>query len=237
MSTLGFEAQQEPGLFTKVSRQAAAAGREARRRQLFPLKYAIPDDPNHQRYTTISYRIDATELAKDVSEDLKKGEHAHFVLELADWGIVGLEIFAESAATAFLAIGSPLLAMVGNFLALGMPYMEINKELAVRWSRTGLSRGVVLGADGRRPRYITEMFPVTDAGTEKIARASYKLGLVVGYAEGRVLSQNQRRIFWRDLVLRLNDPRFHGPIANWTRLQWSQWYVSVAATFSRDHLK
>jgi hypothetical protein len=235
MSTFEFEAQpwqaEQEGVLTQL-------GREARRRHLFPLAYAIPDDPNHLRYTTIAYRLDATGLVKEVADDLKKGERGHFLIELAHWGIVAGEIFAEtSALVGLLSIGAPVLAMFGNFLALGMPYAEINKELAVRWSRTGLSRGVVIGADERRARYLHGMFPVTDAGPSRIARGSYKVGLVVGYAQGRVLSKNQRAIFWRDLKLRLNDPRFHGPVANWSHRQWLDWYVSVAAVFSRDHLK
>ena len=235
MSSLGFEAQpwqaEQEGVLSQI-------GGEARRRALFPLAYAIPDDQNHQRYTTIAYRLDATALVRDVAEDLKKGERAHFLIELAHWGIAAGEIFAEASALAgLLSIGAPVLAMLGNFLALGMPYAEINKELAVRWSRTGLSRGVVIGADERRASYLHRMFPVTDAGPSRIARGSYKVGLLVGYAQGRVLSKNQRAIFWRDLKLRLNDPRFHGPVANWGHQQWSAWYVSVAATFSRDHLK
>ena len=167
MSTFEFEAQPWQAEHEGVVSQS---GREAVRRSLFPLAYSIPDDPNHQRYKTIEYRLPATALVREIAEDLKRGERAHFLIELADWGIAAGEIFAEtSALVGLLSIGAPVLGMLGTFLALGMPYAEINKELAVRWSRTGLSRGSQ--SDGSWPRSRSTM-PVipSAAAASRVAR-------------------------------------------------------------------
>jgi hypothetical protein len=205
----------------------------------------IPNDPNYRKFIPIEYRLNAKQIVGEVAQDIKsRGESAHFWLELIHWGIIGAEIFAEaSLLVAGLAIASPILGLVVVFLGLGVPYLKAAEEIAAQWSATGFSRGVVMGADGRRAKWVKDFFgndyfPPNHAFPKgrSIAIANYRVGLLVGYVNGRVLSQNQRTIFWRDLGHRLGDQSYRGATSQWSRREWIDWYITAAAIFRRDHL-
>ena len=69
-----------------------------------------------------------------------------------------------------------------------------------------------------------------------IAIANYRMGLLVGFVNGRTLSEHQRAIFFKDLGRRMGDQSHRGPQGKWTRKDWIDWYVTAAAIFRRDHL-
>jgi hypothetical protein len=214
----------------------------------FALARVIPDDPNYRKYVPINYRLNAKKIVGEVAQDLSsRGKSAHFWVDLAHGGMTVVEmseLVAEASILAgVLAIASPLLGMVGVFLALGAPYVEEAEEIAANWSATGFSRGVVMGADKRRAHLVKDYFgndffprrPSFPKG-RSIAIANYRMGLLVGYVNGRVLSQNQRTIFWRDLGHRIGDQSYRGPTGQWKRRQWVSWYTDVASVFRRNHL-
>jgi hypothetical protein len=70
----------------------------------------------------------------------------------------------------------------------------------------------------------------------RVAIANYSAGLLAGYVQGRSLSERQRAIFWHDLRRRMGDQSYRGPREKWSRREWIDWYVTVAAIFRRDHL-
>jgi hypothetical protein len=224
-----------------------AVGRASRTPQgsPFALVRVIPDDPNYRKYVPINYRLNAKKIVGEVAQDLSsKGKSAHFWVELAHWGLVGAEIaFEASILVAGLAIAGPVLGLVAVGLALGAPYYEAAEKIAANWSATGFSRGVVMGADKRRAQLVKDYFendyfppnPYFPRG-RSIAIANYRMGLLVGYVQGRLLSPNQRAIFWRDLGHRMADQSYRGSSEQWKRRQWVDWYVRVAAVFRRDHL-
>jgi len=211
---------------------------------LSALARLIPDDPDYRKYIPLNYRLDAKKLVADVAQDLNaKGKSAHFWLELAHWGLTAAEIFAEVSALA-TGLGA-ILATGANFLALGEPYMEQAEEIAANWSATGFSRGAVIGADGRPIKLLREYFGSDYFKNNdwfppgrKIAMANYRVGLLVGYVQGRILRQtkNKLAIFWHDLGRRMGDQTYRGPKERWTAHDWRNWYIDSAAAFRRDHL-
>lgn len=218
-------------------------------RSTFALVQAIPDDPNDQNYTTIDYRLDAKQIVGDVAQDFSSnGKNAHFWVDLAHFGLTGAEIFAEllpyAAATTIsgLAVLGPVLAVVAVGLGLGAPYYEAGEKIAEDWSARGFSRGVVMGADERKAALLNDYFGndrVEDYPFEHghtIAVGNYKMGLMVGFAHGRLLSPFQRDIFWRDIGNRMGYQSYRGPNGKWSRSEWRDWYTTIAIIFRRDHL-
>jgi hypothetical protein len=211
----------------------------------FALASVIPDDPNYRKYIPINYRLNAKKIVGEVAGDLSsRGKSAHFWVELVHWGLVGAEIFAEaSTLVAGLAIAGPALGLVATGLALGAGYYEAGEEIAATESARGFSRGVVMGADGRRARLVqdyfgNEYFPPNHffPRGRSIAIANFRMGLLVGYVNGRTLSQNQRAIFSRDLGYRIGDQSYRGPTSQWGRREWINWYVDLASVFRGAHL-
>jgi hypothetical protein len=211
----------------------------------FALVRTIPDDPDYRKYVPLNYRLDAKKIVGEVAQDLSsKGKSADFWVELAHAGLTAAEIFAEtSALVGALAIAGPVLGLVATGLALGAGYYEAGEKIAADWSATGFARGTVMGADDSRASRVKDYFgndyfapnPQFPRG-RLIAMGNYKMGLLVGYAQGRRLSPNQRTIFWRDLGQRMGDQSYRGPSAQWQRREWIDWYVSVAAVFRANHL-
>jgi hypothetical protein len=165
-------------------------------------------------------------------------------VELGHAGLTAAEIFAEtSTLVGALAIAGPVLGLVATGLALGAGYQEAGEKIAADWSATGFARGAVMGADRRRASEVKDYFgndyfppnPQFPRG-RLIAMGNYKMGLLVGYAQGRRLSRDQRTIFWRDLGQRMGDQSYRGPSAQWQRRDWIDWYVSAAAVFRANHL-
>jgi hypothetical protein len=224
--------------------EGTVAPDRARLQAMFPLLRAIPDDPDYRKYVPIEYRLDAKAIVGELAQDLSKGKSAHVWVELAHWGTVGAEIFAEaSALVAGLALAGPILGVVGGFLMLGAGLQEAAEKIADNWSATGFSRGVVMGADKRRAGQLKETFgnlyfPPNYSFPQgrNVAIANYRAGLLAGYLQGRLLSTNQRVIFWRDLGRRMGDQSYRGPQEQWRAVDWSNWYTDAAGVFNRDHL-
>ncbi len=212
----------------------------------YPLLGAIPNDPDYRKHVPINYRLDARKIIAAVARDIKSsGEKAHFWIEMVHLGITAAEIIAEaSALVGLLAIASPILAVAGNFLMLGIPCMEAAREKGEQWARTGFSRGVVIGANRRSAKLLKDYFgndyfpPNPTCFQERgVAIANYKIGLLVGYVNGRLLCPNQHVIFWRDLGRRMGNQSYRSDQKRWGRREWLDWYVSAAAAFQKDHLR
>lgn len=206
---------------------------------VYPMMRLIPNVPFDRSKLPLTYRLDAKKIVGETAKDISQNGHkAGFVIEAAHWGIVALEIFAEAG---ILAIAAPMLAAVAGFLALGAGCAGVAEEVAKNWSARGYSRGIVVGANGRKARELKQRFgndccpPDNFCDTEKIAKANYLMGLFVGYMHGRMLCPNQREWFWRDLGHRMGDQFHLGPSTRWSDHDWTLWYASAAGTF-RAHL-
>jgi hypothetical protein len=219
---------------------------ELKQQRKVALRRAIPDDPDYRKYVPVEYRLDARAIVCDLIDDLAHGVGLEHALEAAEGVVAISEIFELVSALALFA--GPL-AAVNLFLSLGTPYLEAALHIAGQWSASGFSRGAVLGAERRAngipipPRQVRDYFGNQDVGKylgfdqgQAVGLASYRAGLLAGYSQSRLLSQNQCTIFWRDLGHRMGDQSFRGPQAQWAQLQWRDWYTDVAACFRRDHL-
>jgi hypothetical protein len=214
----------------------------------FALVRAIPDDPDYQKYVPLDYSLNAKIAVGEVAQDLKSnGASAHTYIELVHAGIELIEIFellsGAPALAGTLAVAAPLLSVVAIGYGLGAPYYEIAQGIAENWSATGFSRGVAMGADGRKANLVKDYFGNAYFSNNKflpngksIAAANYRMGLIVGYAQGRRLSKNQRAIFWNDIKRRMGYQSYRGASKGWNRTEWIDWYQTVANIFRRDHL-
>jgi hypothetical protein len=203
----------------------------------------IPDDPDYQKYVPLEYRLDAKRIVGDLAQDLQRGKSAHIWVELAHLGIAAVEIAAEtSTLVAGLGLAGPVLGMVGSLLAIGAGYQEAAEKIAEDSSASGYSRGVAMAANKRSVRLLREYFGnllFTNSffpEGAKVAKANHNAGLVAGYLHGRVLTDNQRVIFWRDLGRRMGDQSYRGPSAQWSSKDWRDWYTDAAGYFRRYHL-
>ena len=208
----------------------------------YPLLGKIPNDPDYQKHVPIDYRLNAKDIIGKVAQDVSKnGTRAHFIVDLAHFGILAADIFGLIGALGIA--GGALLMVVGNFLVLGIPCIESAEEQAKTWSTTGFARGVIMGANRRsisllRDYFGNDYFPPNNfcPQARNLAMANYKFGLVVGYVNGRVLCPNQHVIFWRDIGRRMGDQSYRGDPKTWSRAESIDWYVKAAATFQKDHL-
>jgi len=215
---------------------------------VFALVRAIPDDPDFQKYVPLDFRLNAKKMVGEVAQDLKsQGASAHTYIELAHAGIELTEIFellsGLPALAGTLAAVAPLLGVVAIGYGLGAPYYEIAQGIAENWSATGFSKGVAMGADGRKAKLVKDYFGNAYFSDNKflpngksIAAANYRMGLIVGYAQGRRLSKNQRAIFWNDIKQRMGYQSYRGASKGWNRTEWIDWDQTVANIFRRDHL-
>jgi outer membrane protein OmpA-like peptidoglycan-associated protein len=215
---------------------------------VYPLLGLIPNVPDYTGKLPINYNLDAKKLVGEVAQDISSlGHKAHFITEISHAGFTAVEIFELVGATGTLAgvltVLAPLTALLANFIALGAGYAQAAEILARDWSASGYSRGVVMGADGRKPVLVKEYFrnaccPKDNAfpAGRGIAIANYRTGLMVGYTHGRMLCPNQRAIFWKDLVNRMDNQSYRGPSAKWTARGWSDWYTDAAGAFRKAHL-
>ena len=206
----------------------------------------IPDDPDYQKHVPLRYRLNAKALVGEVAQDIStRGKKAHFWIDLVHGGIVAAEIFAEaSILVAGLAIAGPVLGLAGNLLVLGLPIAKAGQNIAARWAAIGFSRGVVMGADGRKARLVMDYFgndyfpedPAFPVHGRRVAMANYRMGLLVGYVQGRRLTKNQLAIFWYDLRYHMGNQSNRGSQKQWQRREWIDWYVEAAGTLRREHL-
>jgi hypothetical protein len=216
----------------------SATDARARRQRALPL--AIPDDPNYQRHVPIEYRLDAKQIVGELAVDLQSGKGTSFWVELAHAGLVAADILEAPALT--IAAGA-ILAAAAPLIAIGAAYQDAAEIVAKQYASAGFSRGAVMGADGRPPSLVRDYFgntqfdydPKLPNGRE-IRKANHGLGLIAGFGQGRMLSKNQRAIFWHDLGYRMGDQSYRGPMNTWARLQWVQWYIDAATAFSMHHL-
>jgi outer membrane protein OmpA-like peptidoglycan-associated protein len=211
----------------------------------YPLLGLIPNIPDYRKYVPINYKLNAKKIVGEVAQDVSsKGESAHFWIEMLHFGLIAAEIFAEtSILVAGLAIAGPVLTLAGGFLALGLSCLKPAEEAAARWSATGFSRGVVMGADQAPAQLVKDYFGNDYFEKDNfcpqvrdVRIANYKMGLLAGYVQGRLLCPNQLVIFWRDLGHRMGDQSYRGDSKRWARRAWIDWYVTVAATFTAHHL-
>ena len=188
------------------------------------LKFAIPDT---------GQEIDAEFV--DVFPVVLSAEEA--VLGIA-------EMFTESELIVALGETFPIVsAVIGQWFSLGAGYAAGRAAVAKDNMASGFSRGVVMGADGRKPALLQDYFwkfapdpNPFDEEAGRIGQTTYNQGLVAGFMQGRELNKAQRTWLWTDLGHRIGDESWRGEQSTWDRDAWVDWYITAAAGLRKDHL-
>ncbi len=132
------------------------------------------------------------------------------------------------------AIG--VVAMIGEFVAIGMGYYEAAEIIAEQASVRGYSYGVVMGAM-REQASMTKSFIMQHAPRNdffpaggKVEQDHFNAALLRGYAEGRELSSDQTAVLWDELI------RAGGTIFTPDGKPDRNFYIDAAARFRSLHI-
>jgi hypothetical protein len=163
---------------------------------------------------------------------------------------VGLGILEVAGPVALgFEIAGPLAAMAAFWIELGGAHQEAINSLIRDEMLSGFSKGVVLGADDRKPDYVKSNFvkhsPVRNSVYPEYGKKlqnAYNQSLAAGYAQGRKLldSKAQRSAFFEDLYSRMSvHPSIEfGPDQDaWGERDWVNYYINCAAVFRGTHLE
>ena len=160
-------------------------------------------------------------------------------------GAAGAGGFALQGTIGALAIDllGPLGAWVQVWIGLGGPYIEAKQYIADTEGRSGVSRGIVTGASGVSGQMVRERLgrdfqpknPWDESNTA-LAKNSYNFALIAGFVEGRRLSIEQRKVFWRALGSKMKNISTYSDPARWTRDEWISFYIDAATTYQRNYM-
>ena len=183
--------------------------------------------------------------------DNSVAHYVHYGLELVEAVEFGLVYFNAVHAAGLLGLGieiaAPVAGMAAVFIAIGSAHAEAINSNISHQMYSGFSRGVVLGADHRSVEYLKEHWvkwsPVSNAVYPEYGRKfqqAYNTALMAGYAQGKALTDEERKAFFKDLIARLpeNPTVTYGENSKeWSDRSWRDYYTETAAVFRRDHLK
>jgi hypothetical protein len=123
-------------------------------------------------------------------------------------------------------------------------YAEARDEIARDRLASGISIGVVMGADGRKPSLVESYFwensaetNVADEEAGRIAQNAYNLGIVTGYRQALELNQDQKATFWRDIGDLVGDTSYLGDSKSWDDRAGIDWHATAGAKFRGAHLE
>jgi hypothetical protein len=182
------------------------------------LKVPLVPDADASTISTVHYSLEAVE-AIDIVAGVGGGDALMGIVAAAGAGekILAAMEAAGEVAEGFLAVAAPLAAMAANFAMLGLGYAEARDEVARDRLASGISIGVVMGADGRKPSLLESYFwensaetNVADEEAGRIAQNAYNLGLVTGYRHALELNQDQKATFWKDIGDLIGDTSYLG---------------------------
>ena len=160
-------------------------------------------------------------------------------------GAAGAGGFALQGTVGALALEllGPLAAWVQVWIGLGGPYLEARQYIADTEARSGVSRGIVTGASGVSGEMVRERLGRNfqpknpwDEGATALAKNSYNFALIAGFVEGRRLSVEQRKVFWRGLGSKMPNIATYSDPARWTRDEWISFYIDAATTYQRNYM-
>jgi hypothetical protein len=204
----------------------------------------IPD-ADDSTISTVHYVLEAVE-AIDIVAGVGGGSALMAIVASAGASekiLAAMEVAGE-VTEGFLAVAAPLAAMAGTFVMLGLGYAEARKDIARERLASGISHGVVMGADGRKPALVKNYFweydpetNVVDEEAGRIAQNAYNLGLVTGYRQALELSDDQNKVFWKDIGRLVGDASYLGDSKDWDDRAWTDWYVTAGAKFRAAHLE
>jgi hypothetical protein len=156
-------------------------------------------------------------------------------------------VFVTSLIVEGLMIGGGIVAApAAMFVLLGGPHEAALNEIRKGLILDGLSRGIVLTADGRSPRYIrdhgwVQMWPINNIHYPQYGKqfqGIYNRALVTGIAHGQQFNEVARRNLFRWIGAQMRGTlaatEYNGNESeNWDDRKWYNYYRVCAAILQR----
>jgi hypothetical protein len=192
------------------------------------LRKGLPEAPSETGGKLIKYGlafVEALEYGFGVAETL------------GGMGLLGLGI----------EITGPIAGEALVLFEIGSAHAEALNSIVTDEATSGFSRGVVLGADHRSISYVKSNYvkwsPVPNSVYPEFGKRfqnAYNRGLMAGYAQGKTLTDDERKAFFLDLMARMSvhpSVEYGEDSSQWSDKTWRDYYIESAAIFRRDHLK
>jgi hypothetical protein len=145
-----------------------------------------------------------------------------------------------------MTLAGPLVAYIGLWVGLGAPYLEAKQKIADDHARRGIAHGVLVSAYGYRPERARD-FAMRQPETANnlwipsgkvVAQNSYRMAFIAGYKQGREMSQNQRKVFWKVFANSLRKEKARLWDNDWQGDGvWDRWFWEAGGVFQKHHIK
>jgi hypothetical protein len=190
--------------------------------------------------STVKLVAGASAAAKISLEAIAANEAAAMAAASAGSGKVTMALTVGEAMT----LAGPLVAYIGLWVGLGSPYLEARQKIADDRARRGVAHGVLIGAFGHRPERArgfllrqNEGPNHWDQGAAAVAQNSYRMAFIAGYKQGRDMSQNQRKVFWKAFANTLRKERAPLWDNDWQGdALWDKWFLEAGIVFQKRHI-
>jgi hypothetical protein len=140
-----------------------------------------------------------------------------------------------------------LATYVGVWISLGSGYAQAKVEIFTEQAMSGVSQGVMLGANNALAPYVGQNFQMTVKPMypmyreiEGAAMNMHNIALLAGYAHGRSLSQNQKLNLGRYIHGRMTEGQrnyFAGGWSTYGPRTKKDYYIDTGAIFRRELLR
>lgn len=160
--------------------------------------------------------------------------------EIGHLVVAGLETFAGQAAAA------PTATEAAGLLAIGGVHQDSVANRIKDQMKHGYSLGVVLGANGSKPAYVSSLFVrhdpsqgALDPEQKKSLQDAFNLALEAGYRTARVLNPSQRRNLISFLHTRMHSdtPANRDAWKRWSERKKQDYYHDAAAEFEAVYIR
>jgi hypothetical protein len=155
------------------------------------------------------------------------------------------EIMEAMTISEIMELAGPVVSFIALWVNLGSPYLEAKVEIQKMAAKRGIAHGIIIGCQGWQPR-AAKMFAQRQPGgvnnhwldnATSVARQSYHMGFLAGYAQGHELREKPRRIFWRIFGNTLKDNNMHLWQTDWDEKRSDDWVWEAGGCFQAKHLK